>query len=345
MIKFRKKIQSFTYLSPFQNFQPFEGKIEIRWDPLTNLTSRIVHFPRKKFEREDLELLKKIAPFAKCPFCPENIESMTCKFEPSLFGKERFAYGDITVIPNLLTFDKYCIVAIISKEHFVHITEINEKAYVIQGIRALIEVLKEIVKRDKKVRYMSINCNYMPMSGSSILHPHIQAIAGEVGTNYHRLILEKSASFFRKHGKNYWEILREKESEVCERFIGTIGDTFWYAPFAPKGSIDVGFIFGKSSILELEEDDLKSFDYGFRRVLYYMSSENIQGYNMSIFSSISREDSSFRVNGRILARRFLQPSWASDTNYFSTLHMENPSYFLPEEVAQGIRELWAGNKQ
>lgn len=337
VIRFKKKIQGFTYLSPLNNFQPFEGKIETRWDPLTNLTSRIIHFPKKKLENQGLEIFTKMAPSETCPFCPQNIETMTSKFAIDLFGQERIKEGGITVIPNLLTFDKYCMVAIISHEHFLDMTQIAEKGSVISGIKVLISVLKKILEKDRKVKYISINSNYMPMSGSSILHPHVQAIAGEVGTNYHRLIIQRSSDFFKRYGKVYWEALIDKESGIGERFIGKIGNTFWYTPYAPKGNMDIGCIFDKASILDIEEKDLNDFQDGFKRVINYFVRENVPGYNLSLFSGVPGKDRSFRVNLRILGRRFLPPVGASDTNYFHTLHMESTSIFSPEEVAEGIR--------
>ncbi|MCS7281373.1 MAG: hypothetical protein NZ583_07085 [Desulfobacterota bacterium] len=314
--------------------------IETRWDPLTNLTSRIIHFPKKKFEKQEVDIFPRLAPPESCPFCPENIEKMTSKFEKDLFGCERVREDGVTVIPNLLTFDKYCIVAIISEKHFPDILEIVENGYITKGIRVLVELLRRITTRDRQVKYMSINCNYMPMSGSSVLHPHVQAIAGATGTNYHRLMVEKSKSFFRTHGKVFWELLKECESEKMERFVGTIGKTFWYTPYAPKGNMDIGCIFSKSSILDLDETDLCDLETGLKRVIKYFVSENIFGYNFSLFSSVPGNEKSFRVNLRILGRRFLPPVGASDTNYFHTIHLETTAVFTPEEVAEGLRKYW-----
>lgn len=320
---------------------PFEGRMEVRWDPLTSLTSRIIYFPgRKKIDKTDVRVFENMAPPDTCPFCPPNIEKMTSKFRTDLFGVERITEDGITLIPNLLTFDKYCIVAIITKEHFLDMSTIAERGYITSGIKALISVLRKIRERDTKVKYISINCNYMPMSGSSVLHPHIQAIAGEVPTNYHRLMVEKSERFFKKYGKVYWDALIEKESEIGDRIIGQVGSTFWYSPFSPKGNMDVGCIFTKSSILDLEENDLKDFEEGFRKVLNYFISENVPGYNLSLFSARLGTEESFRANIRIVARRFLPPTGATDANYFHILHMESTSVFYPEEVAHAIREIW-----
>ncbi|MCX7857894.1 MAG: hypothetical protein N2513_07965 [Deltaproteobacteria bacterium] len=306
---------------------------------MTRLTSRIVHFPTKKFEKYHTDLLPKMAPPDTCPFCPQNIPTMTSKFERTLFGKERLKFGNVTVIPNLLTFDKYCVIAIISKEHFMDMADIVNKGYLVEGIRVLINILKRIAEKDRTVKYLSINCNYMPMSGSSILHPHVQAIAGEVGTNYHRMILKKSDLFFKKFGECYWDVLKDCEYEKGERVIWATENTFWYVPFAPKGNLDIGCIFNKTSILDLEEEDLNDFKEGLRKVVTYFKSENVPGFNLSFFSAMPNSGKSFKANLRILGRRFLPPLGAADTNYFYTLHMESTSVILPEEVAKEMKNI------
>lgn len=340
VIHLRRKIQSFTYLNPFRNFEPYEGRVEIRWDPLTKTTSRIIHFLRQKPERPDIHIFSKLMPPENCPFCPGNVERMTSKFEIDLFGSERVVKDGIVVIPNVLTFDKYCIVAIIPGKHSPSAFELIEDGHLISGIKVLISLLRTVVEKDRDVRYLSINANFLPMSGSSVLHPHVQAIAGEVGTNYHRLMIERSKSFYRRYGRVFWDVLVEKELELGERILGKIGKTIWYVPFAPKGNIDVGCIFEKVSVLDLDEDDLVSLNEGLKRVIRYMDSENFLGYNLSIFSGTVGNDDSFRVNLRVVARRSLPPTGAADANYFHIVHMESTSYFTPEEVCSGIRKIW-----
>ncbi len=340
MLNYRKSIQSgIVYLNPFTDFKPFKGKVEIRWDPLTNLTSRLVHFPARKITGFSFGELVRSSLTSKCPFCEENIDAMTSRFDKSTFGYERFERDGVVVIPNILPFDKYCVVAIVSKEHFVDMNMLITDRYISRGIRVVLDVLRTIKGFDPEARYFSINCNYMPMSGSSILHPHIQAIAGEHPTNYHGLLLGGSEAFYAEHKSSYWETLMEEERELDERFIGFDGRTFWYAPFAPKGNIDLGCIMSKNSIFDLDDDDFSSFETGLGIMLEYLKREQVYGFNFSLFSGLSGEDH-FRSNMRIVARRFLPPLKAADTNYFDKIHMENACLFFPENVAQDAKAVW-----
>jgi UDPglucose--hexose-1-phosphate uridylyltransferase len=341
MLIFRKAIQrGAACLNPLNGFTPQEGKIEIRWDPLTDLTSRIVHFPVRRIGRFNLDNAIRVSLDKKCPFCPENIEEMTPRFDKDLFGFERMERDNVTVVPNILSFDKYCLVGIICREHFADVNMLIKGNYLINGIKALIEALRIIRGFDREAGYFSINCNYMPMSGSSILHPHMQAIAGEYPTNYHGLIVEKSRIFFKDRKKVFWQALMDEEKRNGDRYIGDDGTTWWYAPFAPKGNIDLGCIFDKNSIFDLNERDLRSFGNGLNRVLKYLNDENVNGFNFSLFSGVAGEDH-FRANARMVARRFLPPVNAADANYFNKIHLESACLLFPEDVAAAMRKVWS----
>lgn len=340
MLDFRKVIQNgIMYLNPFSDFHPQDSKVEIRWDPLTGLTSRIVHFPVRKIGPFNFDDAIRNSLKVRCPFCRENIDAMTAKFDRQQFGFERFVDDGVTVIPNLLSFDKYCLVTVISEEHFLDMDMLIEGRYLTRGIKALLKVLKVIKDFDKEVKYFSVNCNFMPMSGSSILHPHIQAIAGEYPTNFHGLLLKKSKAFHDEHRSLFWDLLVDEEKSLNERYIGDDGRTFWFAPFAPKGNIDLNCILGKTSIFELDYEDFSSLENGLDAILKFLKNENVSSFNFSIFSGTPGEDY-FRSNMRIVARRFLPPVNASDTNYFDKMHMENACLFFPEDVARDARAVW-----
>ncbi len=342
MIEFRSVTQKSTYLNPFDGFRPYTGKIEIRWDPLTRMTSRIVHFTPRKWGRFDYRAVMEGSKGIQCPFCPENVDAMTSRFDKNFFGFERLEMDGVTVIPNVLTFDKYCLVAILCPDHFVDMGALIRNAYIERGVSVLLEALRVIRERDTSVRFFSINCNYMPMSGSSIIHPHIQAIAGEHPTNYHGMSLRASEDFFLRHKTVYWDELMDEERRREDRFIGLSGSTQWYTPFAPRGNVDIGAVFGKNSFLDFTERELRDLGAGLKMILRYLDEENVPGFNLSLFSGITGEQY-YRANLRLVARRFLPPMNAADSNYFDKLHMESACLFLPEDVSHSIRKVWDAN--
>jgi galactose-1-phosphate uridylyltransferase len=276
---------------------------------------------------------------AKCPFCPDNVERMTARLPKEIFGCERLKKDGVTIIPNLLTFDRYALVAILSPQHFVDLSTLAEQQLIVKGISALLDAFRMIKNHDRNARYFSINCNYMPMAGSSILHSHVQGLVGRYPTNHLRLMLKRSRTFFRKRGRVFWDTLIEEERAAGERFIGTIGGTDWYAPFAPLGNIDVGCIFGEHSIFAIDQQEWEHFGSGLTRVFRHLDREHVSSFNLTIFSGAD-EDEAFRVNARLVARRFLPPVNAADVNYFEKLHLESMSLAAPENVAAELRTLW-----
>ena len=339
MIEFRRLVESSTYMNPLERFEPHEGKVEVRWDPLTGLTARIVHFAGRRPERFNPEGVVASSRAAACPFCPENVNKMTARLDPTIFGGEQFEQGEVRVIPNLLTFDKYSLVAIISREHYLDMGGLIARGALVKGVTALISAFGRIRERDERARYFSINCNYMPMSGGSLVHPHMHGLAGEWPTNYHRIMLERSRDFFSGAKAVFWEALEAEEGPAGERSVAATDHTFWYTPFAPKGNVDVGCIFREPSFFSLGAPAWADFGRGLDKVLAYMDRENVAGFNLSLFSAPDGEGH-FRVNGRVVARRFLPPVNAADASYFEKIHMESVCLVAPEEVARRLREMW-----
>ncbi len=339
LIRFKKLIESSTYLDPFADFAPRDGVVEIRWDPLTRLTSRLVRITTRKVPRFDYGQAIEASLAAKCPFCPENVEKMTARLPRDLFGADRLEKEGVTVIPNLLTFDRYALVAILSPKHFVDLTILREERLVVKGISTLLDAFRTIKAHDETARYFTINFNFMPMAGSSILHSHLQGVAGKQPTNHHRLMLKASSEFYKRKRKVYWETLVQEERERSERYIGAAGNTSWYAPFAPRGNIDVGCVFSGPTFFDISDEEWEDFGSGLARVLSYLDEDNVSSFNLAIFSATEGE-AAFRVNARLVARRFLPPVNAADSNYFDKLHMESTSLVAPERVADDLRALW-----
>jgi galactose-1-phosphate uridylyltransferase len=338
MIEFKRLVESSTYLDPFHNFEPFEAKSEIRWDPLTGLTARIMNFPARRMPRFDPAPLVAASIAARCPFCEENA-AMTARLDPAMFGSAQVVDGEVRVIPNLLAFDKYSFVAIMCRDHYLDMAALASRGCVVKGIEALAGVFRQVWEKDPSARYCSVNCNYMPMSGGSLIHPHIQGIAGEQPTNYQRLMIEKSAEFRAAQKAVFWDALEEEEVRLGERAVGRTGSVFWYVPFSPRANIDIGCIFRAPSLDALDGADWADFGEGLNKVLAYLDRENVGSFNLSIFSAPGDEDH-FRVNGRIVARRFLPPVNAADVSYFEKLHMETACMVVPENVAARLREMW-----
>lgn len=331
-----KKIKSKTkFMNPFKDLTPDEFPFEIRFDPLTGKTGRIFDL-RYKAERPDLSEVIKLSKEIFCPFCPDTLEKSTPLFPENLIPGGRIRVGQASLIPNLAPFDKFAGVVILSDQHYIAIEDLNPES-MLDAFSAALVFAKRVFDLDQKVNFCSVNWNYMPPSGSSMVHPHLQVNCGEVPTNEMRMQIDGSREYYEKTGANFWQDLMEAERESKERYLGEIGPTFWVLSYVPYGFLpDVSCIFEDHwSICNLEENDLAPFLKGLSNVFMYFGQEGIISFNMSMFSV--REDEHFRINVRICPRLYPRPIGNSDHSYLQTIHNEPFTVRPPEAVCRRLK--------
>ena len=338
-IKFEKHSRITRFLDPARNFEPNERSTEIRVDPLTGQTTRLLHFPIRMLSETDLgELVERSLQFG-CPFCPGMIENVTPKFPVELNCEERIRRGSAVVFPNMFPYDTFSAVAIFSGEHFKPLGDFAPEL-LRDGFLVSQEYLVSARKAEPEAsRYCAINWNYMPLAGGTIIHPHLQIIAGQSGTNYHRVVLESSEKYAAGNASPYWADLIEEESRLGERFIGKVGKTTWVASFAPKGFIDIMAVFeGIPTIDDITDSDWMDFSRGLSAAMKYFDSQGFYSFNMAIYSGLGEDH--FWTHAKIIPRALLPPMDASDINYFNTLHNEVLTIFAPEEICSQAREFF-----
>jgi UDPglucose--hexose-1-phosphate uridylyltransferase len=336
-----KRIQSKTRLiNPLKDFSLDEIPFEIRYDPLTGETGRVFDTPYKPPERHDINETVQRSREIFCPFCPDTLEKSTPLFPEELIPGGRIKEGQATLIPNLLPFDTYAGVAILSEKHYIKIADLTPEIMK-DAFSAALLFIKRVVEFDPEVHFFSINWNYMPQSGSSLVHPHIQVNCGYFPTNHHRLQIEGCKKYLKKNGKSFWQDFINAEKECKERFIAEIGPTFWTLSFVPQSFLpDVWCIFPDYySLIQLSIVDIDSFLQGLARVLRYFGQENIHAFNMSIFSV--KEDKDFRINARICPRLLTRAIGNSDRAYPYTLHKEPYAVIPPESLCLKLKESFA----
>jgi galactose-1-phosphate uridylyltransferase len=243
-----KKIESKTrFLNPFKEFSLDEIPFEIRFDPLTGETGRVYDLQYKPPERSDLEQtiqrskemltgetgrvydlqykppersdLEQTIQRSKemfCPFCPESLEKSTPLFPKEFIPEGRITEGEATLIPNLVPFDTYAGVSVVSREHYLGIEDLNPEKLK-DSFSATLLFVQRVVDFDPQVQFFSINWNYMPESGSSLVHPHLQVNCGYVPTNHHRAQIEGCTRYLNENGRSFWKDFISAEKKSGER--------------------------------------------------------------------------------------------------------------------------------
>ena len=114
---------------------------------------------------------------AFCPFCPENVLKVTPCFPPEIVPEGRMTRGDMVLFPNLAPYDSLGAVATLGSEHFIPMTAI-EPERIVNGFSLAMDFFRRVQDLNHpEAVYHIINWNYMPASGSSLIHTHLQVFS------------------------------------------------------------------------------------------------------------------------------------------------------------------------
>jgi UDPglucose--hexose-1-phosphate uridylyltransferase len=313
--------------------------LEFRFDPLTGRTCRLVAFSLERILRPDLTHLVQRSLELGCPFCSPTIEKITPRFPPEIIPEGTIRWGKALAFPNIGPYDVYGAVVVISDKHFISLGEFTLET-VLDALLAAQSYIKSVSEADPAAKYHFIAWNYMPPSGGSLIHPHIQCNAGYFPTVYEKEMMEASQRYRERTGKNFWNELIEQEKKTGARYIGTIGNTCWLTSFAPRGRLgEVLVVFpGRASVLELTEEDLRDLAAGLLNVFGYLDGLNLISFNLATCSGTDRNQ--FWAHVRIMPRSLLlySPIETSDQFYYQVLHDENICILSSEAACQGLRK-------
>lgn len=332
-MNFEKVLKKATFLDPLKGFQEGGRECEVRTDPLTGRNSRILFFPLRELPEPDYEYLKK-KDTGFCPFCPDNIPRITPKFNPALFGKERFRVGEAVCFPNAFPYDENGAVTVMTEKHFVPVDELTAEI-IKDAISCCIEFLGDVNSGQPEAVYQSINWNYLPDAGSSILHPHLQITASSIPTNYYSDV-EKNIAV---KGNDLFMKLSSEEQRLGERFLSRGEHFSWMLAFAPEGVFDVMAIsHDYFEPCDLNGSRLDELVKGISRSIKFISSKKIISYNMSLFFLLGNRH--FIPHLRLCPRTTVPPLDTCEINYMKMLHNEPMSTMKPETVAAEFRKYW-----
>ncbi len=284
-MKFEAIKKETVILDPKKNMAKKVIPSEIRKDPLTGRTSRICHFMKLKWEKPDFdELVTRGGSF--CPFCPDNVMKVTPCFPEEIVPEGRMTEDDMVLFPNLAPYDSLGAVATMGSRHFIPMTEIKPER-IAKAFGFAIKFFRRVqqIGHPESI-YHIINWNYMPVSGSSLIHPHLQVFSTRSAPNLMREELKAAKSFMKINKSNYWDDLVKHERKTGERFLGILGRTAWLTAYAPMGVAGdvLAVVDGVRSTLELTADDLVDISTGLTRVMAAYDKMGIYSFNMNFFT-------------------------------------------------------------
>lgn len=325
-------------LDPTKDMKVKTIPIEVRTDPLTGRTSRICHFRLLKFEKPDLSRLIE-ASQNTCPFCPDKVLKLTPCFPADIAPDGRLSREDMVLFPNIAPYDGLGAVATLGSRHYLPMTEI-EPQRIAGGIRLALDFYHRVrsIQHPEAVYYL-LSWNYMPASGSSLIHPHLQVFASSTAPNQLREELQAAKAYWARTGVNYWDDLVAAEKADGSRYLGRIGRTDWLAGFAPFSVVGdvVAVAADCRTMLDLTDEDLDGIASGLAAAMAAYDKIGIYNFNVCFFPG-SEQDDFARLHLVFSPRIYYNPVLATpDTTALRTLYNESICVGFPEDIAASVR--------
>ncbi len=295
-----------------------KGTLQYREEHYTGLTCRISpdrlnrHIDQSSYVPENS---------GSCPFCRENIFSVTPTFQDGT----RIIRGESVTFPNLFPFGEGHIVTVITREHFVQTFTHKQVA---DALFSQIEALENIDG------YPSINWNFLPSAGASLVHPHMQGLSDSRPSRIVDLYLGASQQYRRDHHRNYWEDVRAEETESGRYLFGD--EILWSAHAVPVGEREVRGILPISSLGDMAGYvDLMA--QGILEIISMYRKLGTYAFNMSIFFDKKEENHGFSAFCSIISRINPNQLSTSDSAFMERLHLEPVILTLPEDLGKYYR--------
>jgi galactose-1-phosphate uridylyltransferase len=241
---------------------------------------------------------------------------------PTFPDGNRIIRGESVTFPNLFPFGEGHIVTVMTRDHAV-MTFSRQ-----QMVDALLAQIEALSQADG---YASINWNFLPSAGASLVHPHMQGLSDSHPSRIVELYLDASDQYQKKQSRNYWAAVRDQERS-SERYL--FGDEIlWSAHAVPVGEREVRGILPISALEEMENyADLLA--RGILEIISLYRKLGTYAFNMSVFFDKKGSDHGFRAFCSMISRINPNPSSTSDSAFMERLHLEPVIMTLPEDLGK-----------
>jgi len=257
-----------------------------------------------------------------CPFCPEQVLKVT----PTFPDGSRIIRGESVTFPNLYPFAAGHVVSVITKTHY---TDVFSRQQLVNAFQGITEALTPVGG------YASINWNFLPSAGASMIHPHMQGLSDRQPTHVVFRYLTAGRDYHSEHHRNYWDHVREEEKNSGRYLFGE--EIIWSAHAVPLGECEVRGILPIATLQEFGEYiDLLS--RGILENLCFFRSLGTHAFNLSLCFDKTRNAEGMRAFCSMICRINPNPSSTSDSAFMERMHLEPVIMTLPEDLGRLYRK-------
>ncbi len=325
-VAFERETFEAELLDPRRGFERTRVPVEVRRDPLTGHSARILvagSFPPPA--RHDLEQLAAVTREG-CPFCPERVTEQTPLLPPEVWPEGRISAGEAVLFPNLVAYAKWSCVSVYSpRRHLLPLEGLTPRL-VADNLLVQREFGRAVVAHDPESSWVSVNANHLPPAGSSIFHPHLQGSANPLPTTMQRLVADAGTERLRDYVA--------AEQELGERFVASRSGIDWTASFAPLGPAEIcAFVAGAGSPEELEDEQVEQLGHGISAVLRVYAGLGFESFNLAFYGVPGAQV----LLLRLVARAYFGAAERSDAMWSERVQWEAATDLAPERVAELAR--------
>jgi galactose-1-phosphate uridylyltransferase len=291
------------------------GTLQYRQEYLTGIRCRI---SPDRSKRQIDQTIYNPPDSDGCPFCRESVFSTT----PTFPDGKRIIKGESITFPNLFPFGEGHVVTVITREHWV-------STFTRQQIRDAL--LGQIEALRQTEGYPSVNWNFLPSAGASLVHPHMQGLSESTPSPIVDCYFTASEQYLREEKKNYWDTVIEEEKSSDRYLFGD--EIVWSAHAVPVGEREVRGLLPISTINEMENYvDLAA--EGILEIISLYRKLGTYAFNMSIFFDKCGCDHGFRSFCSMISRINPNPSSTADSAFMERLHLEPVILTIPEDLGK-----------
>ena len=337
MVSFNSYREKSFLKNPLKNFSEDVQEVEYRQDPLTRAWTRLNIDRANRPHQAPSKPPMKITEKKDCFFCKKHINDKTPEFSKSVVPEGRIKQGDFVLFPNLFPFAAHHAVGILTENHNASLSKITAKMWA-DALTGTISWFKKVHAFDSRMRFTSINMNYMMPAAASVIHPHMQATVDKFPTNQSDLIYRNSWEYLDATQSNFWNELCKEDNK---RKIFNSRNISWHASFAPKAANEVtGIIKGKSGFLDLTPKNIEELADGLSKVFRALEKLGVRSANMAIFASPLNENLShfFNMHVVIISRPETKELYTADRGFMEVLHKEAIVSYIPEDFAKRMKK-------
>ncbi len=343
-VSFESWRQVSEFHNPLKNNDLDRPNIEVRLDPLTGHQSILAEALAGKisilFPDTDYEYVSRRFEDtrAQCFMCDGKWRQSSPRYPERLLPGGRIERGEVVLFPNLFPVAAYHAVVIVGEKHGRMLDDFPA-SLLVDAFSVSLEFIRRCYESDPATPFFSINFNFMPPAGASIVHPHVQIVGSPAPSTHPRLLLDRSLSYYRENGSCYWLDLVEAEKESGRRWVGEIGPTRWFTAYSPVGVNEVNAVWpDASNFLEWTDDDVRALAEGVSRTFRAYHELKFSTFNLTCFSGpLGKPAPEFRCLLRLINRQNMNPHYRTDDYFVQKMLKDELIIYTPENLASLLR--------